>query len=50
MNYEVTTAELKPLDISPYCKDIFGKCSKTLLMSAIILKHKAFCRSIGKPR
>ena len=47
MNYEVMTAELKPLDISPYCKSIFGKCSKTLVMSATILNHKAFCRSVG---
>ena len=46
MNYEVMTVELKPLDISPYCKSIFGKCSKTLLMGATILKPKAFCRSI----
>jgi hypothetical protein len=47
MNYEVMTVEQKPLDISPYCKSIFGKCSKTLVMSATILNHKAFCRSVG---
>ena len=47
MNYEVMTAELKPLNISPYCKSIFGKCSKTLVMSATILNHKAFCQSVG---
>jgi ATP-dependent DNA helicase DinG len=46
-NYEVVKVELKPLDISTYCKSLFGKCSKTLIMSATILNHKAFCRSIG---
>jgi len=39
--------ELKPLDISTYCKSIFEKFSKTLIMSATILNHKAFCRSVG---
>jgi ATP-dependent DNA helicase DinG len=46
-NYEVVKVELKPLDISPYCKSVFEKCSKTLIMSATILNHNAFCRSIG---
>jgi ATP-dependent DNA helicase DinG len=46
-NYEVVKVELKPLDISPYCKAVFEKCSKTLIMSATILNHKAFCRSVG---
>jgi ATP-dependent DNA helicase DinG len=46
-NYEVVKVELKPLDISPYCKSVFEKCSKTLIMSATILNHKAFCRSVG---
>ena len=27
-NYEVTKVELKPLDISSYCKNAFEKCSK----------------------
>ena len=39
--------KLKPLDISSYCKSVFEKCSKILIMSATILNHKAFCRSVG---
>jgi ATP-dependent DNA helicase DinG len=46
-NYEVVKVELKPLDISPYCKAVFDKCSKVLIMSATILNPKAFCRSVG---
>ncbi|MGC2575419.1 MAG: helicase C-terminal domain-containing protein, partial [Candidatus Nitrosopolaris sp.] len=46
-NNEVTRVELKPLDVSPYCKDVFEKCNKTLMMSATILDSKAFCRSLG---
>jgi len=46
-NYEVVKVELNPLDISPYCNNVFEKCSKTLIMSATILNHKAFCRSVG---
>lgn len=45
--YEVVKVELKPLDISPHCKAVFEKCSKTLIMSATILNYKAFCRSVG---
>jgi ATP-dependent DNA helicase DinG len=44
---EVIKVELKPLDISPYCKDVFDRCSKTLVMSATILNSKAFCRNVG---
>jgi hypothetical protein len=40
---EVARIELKPLDVSPYCKDVF----KTLLMSATILDIETFCSSIG---
>jgi len=43
----VTKVELKPLDVSPYCTDVFGKCKHTLMMSATILDAKAFCSSIG---
>ncbi|MFZ0647863.1 MAG: DEAD/DEAH box helicase family protein, partial [Nitrososphaeraceae archaeon] len=43
-DYEVVKVELKPLDISPYCKHVFEKCSKVLIMSATILDPKAFCR------
>jgi ATP-dependent DNA helicase DinG len=46
-NYEVVRVELKPLDVSTYCKSLFEKCSKTLIMSATILNHKAFCRNVG---
>jgi ATP-dependent DNA helicase DinG len=46
-NYEVVKVELKPLDISSYCKSVFEKCSKVLIMSATILNPKAFCRSVG---
>jgi ATP-dependent DNA helicase DinG len=46
---EVLGIELKPIDISPYCSDVFEKCSKTLIMSATILNSQAFCRSIGLP-
>ena len=48
-NNEVTKVELKPLDISPYCKGVFEKCNKTLMMSATILDSKTFCRSLGLP-
>ena len=37
-NYEVVKIELKPLDISPYCRPVFEKCSKVLIMSATILE------------
>jgi ATP-dependent DNA helicase DinG len=46
-NYEVVKIELKPLDISPYCRPVFERCSKVLIMSATILNPKAFCRSVG---
>jgi Rad3-related DNA helicase len=46
-NYEVVKVELKPLDISTYCKTLFGKCSKILIMSATILNYKALCRNVG---
>ena len=46
-HYKIEKVELKPLDISPYCKTVFEKGSKTLIMSATILNNEAFCRSIG---
>ena len=46
-NYEVTNVELKPLDMSSYCKGVFEKCNRTLMMSATILDSKEFCRSLG---
>ena len=46
-NDEVKEVELKPLDIAPYCKDVFDRCSKTLVMSATILSPEAYCRNVG---
>jgi Rad3-related DNA helicase len=46
-NYEIVRIELKPLDPSSYCKDMFEKCTKTLIMSATILDSKEFCRNVG---
>ncbi|MGB6532560.1 MAG: helicase C-terminal domain-containing protein [Candidatus Nitrosopolaris sp.] len=45
--YEVTGVEFKPLDTSAFCNDVFGKCSKTLMMTATVLDSKAFCQSLG---
>ena len=45
--YEVISVELKPLDVSAYCKEVFEKCDKTLMMSATILDKHAFCKSLG---
>lgn len=33
--------------MSPYCKDVFEKYNKTLMMSATILDSKTFCTSLG---
>ena len=46
-NHEVTRVELKPLDLSSYCKKIFEKCDRTLMMSATILDKDAFCTGVG---
>jgi ATP-dependent DNA helicase DinG len=46
-NNKVTRVELKPLDASQYCQDVFKKCNKILMMSAIILDKDAFCTSLG---
>ena len=46
-SYEVAKVEFKPLDISKYCKAVFDKCSKTIIMSATILNYKTFCKNIG---
>jgi ATP-dependent DNA helicase DinG len=43
---EITRAELKPLDVAPYCKDLFQNNNRTLMMSATILDTDTFCRSI----
>ncbi|MGB6532925.1 MAG: helicase C-terminal domain-containing protein, partial [Candidatus Nitrosopolaris sp.] len=44
---EVAKVELKPLDVSPHCKDVFQKCNKTLMMSATILDSRTFCKCVG---
>jgi ATP-dependent DNA helicase DinG len=44
---ELIEVKLKPLDVSPYCKKIFDKCFRTLVMSATILNPEAYCRSVG---
>jgi ATP-dependent DNA helicase DinG len=46
-NGDIINVELKPLDVGPYCKEVFTKCGKTLMMSATILDAKTFCKSIG---
>jgi Rad3-related DNA helicase len=49
-NNKITKIEFKPLDVSPYCKELFEKCSKTLIMSATILDTDSFCRNVGLKR
>ena len=39
--------EMKPLDTSSYCRSVFGKCEKTLIMSATILNNAMFSKNIG---
>jgi len=46
-NYEVAKVEFKPLDVSKYCRAIFDRSSKTIIMSATLLNYKTFCRNIG---
>jgi Rad3-related DNA helicase len=46
-NYKVEKVELKPLDVSSYCKSVFERGSKILIMSATILNKKTFCKNIG---
>ncbi len=47
---KITKVEFKPLDISLYCRELFERCSKTLIMSATILDIGAFCRNVGLDR
>lgn len=44
---KVSKVEFKPLDVSSYCKALFGKCNRTLIMSATILDVNTFCRNVG---
>jgi Rad3-related DNA helicase len=43
------TIVFKPLNIASYCTPIFNKCSKVVIMSATILDHISFCKSVGLP-
>jgi ATP-dependent DNA helicase DinG len=36
LGYEVIGVELKPLDVSPYCKHVFEQYDKILMMSATL--------------
>jgi len=47
---KIKKIEFKPLDVSPYCKWLLEKCSRTLIMSATILDIDTFCRNIGLDR
>jgi ATP-dependent DNA helicase DinG len=47
LGYEVIGVELKPLDVSPYCKHVFEQYDKILMMSGTILDKDAFCTSLG---
>jgi len=44
---EVISVEFKPLDVPIYCKEVFEKWNKVLMMSATILDKDAFCKSLG---
>jgi len=46
-NGKVTKVQFKPLDVSKYCKKLFEKCKKTLIMSATILDVSTFSRNLG---
>jgi Rad3-related DNA helicase len=46
-NGKVSKVEFKPLVVSNYCKMLFDKCNRTLIMSATILDVNTFCRSVG---
>jgi ATP-dependent DNA helicase DinG len=44
---DISSVEFKMLDVSEYCKSIFDRCYKTLIMSATILNPTAYCRTVG---
>lgn len=48
-NYErkVNKVTFKPIDVAPYCQDLFNHCNITLIMSATILNFDTFCRNVG---
>jgi Rad3-related DNA helicase len=46
-NGKIIKVQFKPLDVSKYCKTLFQKCKKTLIMSATILDASTFTRNIG---
>lgn len=45
--YEVIRVDLKPLDTSSYCRSVFEKCQKTIIMSATILNYEIFSKNVG---
>ncbi len=45
--YEVTRVDIKPLDTSPYCRSVFEKCHKSIIMSATILNNEVFAKNMG---
>lgn len=46
-NNKVIKVEFKPIDISRYCKKLFEKCNRTVIMSATILDVNTLCRTVG---
>jgi Rad3-related DNA helicase len=46
-DYDIVRVELKPLYTSAFCRDIFEKCNRTLIMSATVLDSREFCRNVG---
>ena len=45
-NGKVTKVTFKPLNVAPYCKQLFEQCDVTLIMSATILDFDTFCRNV----
>ena len=46
-NGKVTKVTFKPLNVIPYCKQLFEQCDTTLIMSATILDFDTFCGNVG---
>ena len=49
-NRKVTKVTFKPLNVAPFCKNLFEQCNTTLIMSATILDFDMFCRNVGLDR
>ena len=43
----VSRVTFKPVDVAPYCVDLFNQCDLILIMSATILDFNTFCRNVG---